>query len=219
MFDTTHFWLIKKEANSLCELISAGRETNSSSYHSSTIRDELRSNKLFHRNPSNPQLEGFLSPLCVICLVVMETICVVCQRECWEEGLVLLSGPQSHFRRLNESLCVSLQSFLVLRDSVTCEPSLLCVSAGETSKDILHYKIQHTASGMQTSFILWFIIKHDESDPNISCSTVQFRREQIIVLLMQECPFWQSAWASFFIFIFTSLNINPFMSHCKEIEA
>ncbi|XP_013870422.1 ras and Rab interactor 2 [Austrofundulus limnaeus] len=42
-------------------------------------------------------------------------------------------------------------SFLVLRDSVTSEPSLLCVSAGKTSKDVLHHKVQHTGSVFQLS--------------------------------------------------------------------
>lgn len=43
--------------------------------------------------------------------------------------------------------CVSLQSFLVVRDSVTSQPSLLCVSAGAQNEEVFDYNIKCTGAG------------------------------------------------------------------------
>lgn len=53
------------------------------------------------------------------------------------------------------SLGVSLQSFLVLRDPVTSQPSLLCVSAGEQNEEILQRKIQCRGTGIHWSVSAW----------------------------------------------------------------
>ncbi|XP_017295719.1 ras and Rab interactor 3 isoform X2 [Kryptolebias marmoratus] len=42
-------------------------------------------------------------------------------------------------------------SFLVLRDSVTSQPSLLCVSAGEQNEEVLHYDLKYTGTVFQLS--------------------------------------------------------------------
>lgn len=82
-------------------------------------------------------------------LVAMEPRCVVCVCWCFRWSVLVLSALQSHFRQLNESLCVSLQSFLVVRDSVTSQPCLLCVSAGDQNGEVLDYNMNCTGTGMR----------------------------------------------------------------------
>lgn len=79
------------------------------------------------------------------CLVATEPRRGAFQRGCSRENLP--NKLPSHFRYWNESLCVSLQSFLVLRDSATSQPSLLCVSAGGENEAVLDYNIKSTDTG------------------------------------------------------------------------
>ncbi|KAM6932973.1 ras and Rab interactor 2 [Xenentodon cancila] len=51
----------------------------------------------------------------------------------------------------NMSHCVSLQSFLVVRDSETLQPSQLCVSAGGQNEEVLDFDIKCTGTVFQLS--------------------------------------------------------------------
>lgn len=153
----SRFWLVKRQTTSVDSYQQGGKQT----------ADQRRAaiKPGFIQKPFQTWncLGG--GGFCVICLFVPETICVVCQYGCLDGGLFSLCRAQSHFRWFSESLGVSLQSFLVLRDSVTSEPSLLCVSAGETSKEVLQYKVQHTGSGMQTWTCAWVWSRYDRVWP------------------------------------------------------
>lgn len=52
------------------------------------------------------------------------------------------------YRYWNESMCIFFQSFLVVQDSATSQPSLLCVSAGGEDEAVLDYDIKCTGTGM-----------------------------------------------------------------------
>lgn len=51
----------------------------------------------------------------------------------------------------NDSVCVFLQSFLVVQDAATSQPSLLCVSAGGEDGAVLDYNMKSTDKGMDQS--------------------------------------------------------------------
>ena len=79
------------------------------------------------------------------CLVATELRRKAFQRDCSRENLP--NKFPSHFSYWNESSCVSLQSFLVVRDSATSQPSLLCVSDGGENEAVFDHNIKSTDTG------------------------------------------------------------------------
>lgn len=94
------------------------------------------------------------------------------------------------------SHCISpLQSFLVVRDPATSQPSLLCVSAGGEPEGVLDYHIKTTSTGMENIrtrlpfhlILIWLGWMH--SDPTGPCDWAQQKPQcRIETLLFATLP-------------------------------